>query len=126
MVNRKTSAACIAVVLGLLVAASASALNPASNHITVSGAVALPNTILPAGTYTFELVDPSNNHHVVQVLSRDRSKVLYMGITLPVERPHGMSRSTSMVTLGEAPNGAPPPITAWFPRDSFTGHQFIY
>ena len=126
MFNRKTSAACIAVVLGLFVAATAYALDRGSNHITVSGAIALPNTILPAGSYTFELVDPSNIHDVVRVLSRDRSQVFYMGITVRVDRPKGMDRTASMVMLGEAPKGAPPPVRAWFPSDSSTGHQFIY
>jgi hypothetical protein len=125
MFNRKTLAACIAVVLGVFVAATAYALERGAYQVTVSGAIALPNTILPAGSYTFELVDPSNSHDVVRVLSRNRAQV-YMGLTLRVERPKGMDRNASMLIFGEAPQGAPQPVRAWYPPYSSTGHQFIY
>jgi hypothetical protein len=76
---------------------------------------------LPAGTYTFETAPGLLD--IVRVLSKDRSKVYYMGFTRSVQRPRNMKDA---VTLGEAEKDAPAPITAWFPIGSPTGHQFVY
>ena len=116
-----------AVILGLLVAASGEAGGTTSRttHLTFSGSVALPGMTLPAGTYTFELADPRENLDVVRVVSRDRSKVYYTGLTSPILRPSNLA-ADRMLTFGEAPAGAPPPIAAWYPSGEPMGHRFIY
>jgi hypothetical protein len=125
MLTRNRAAACIVVIVGMFLAAALNASDHEKSYVTINGPVALPNAVLPAGSYTFEFVDPSNAHDVVRVVSRDRSKTFYMGITLPVERPTGM-KSGATLTLGEAPRGTPPPVKAWFPSHSSTGREFIY
>ncbi len=104
---------------------SASELPSHRNLLTFTGPVALPGVSLQAGTYTFELADPNASADVVVVMSRDRSRVYYLGMTERVERPATLSSDKS-VTFGEAPRGAPAPITAWYPIGEMRGHRFIY
>ena len=92
-----------------------------TTHLTFSGTVALPGTVLPAGAYTFEAVRPD----VVRVTSRDGRRVFYAGFTHRVERPAGL-RPDVFISLGEGPRGNPVPINAWYPTEKGLGHQFIY
>ena len=127
MVNRKSVlTACSAAIVVLVMSASGDAWVNASrrNHLTFSGPVALPGVTLARGTYIFELASPTNLD-VVRVLSRDRSKLYLIALTTPIQRPAGMP-ADRMVSLGEAPAGAPAPITAWYPLGHSMGHQFIY
>jgi len=96
--------------------------NPRLNYLTFSGAVALPGVTLPAGTYIFEVV--GNGGDVVRVSSK-QGKPYFMGFTRRIERPLGR-RDVPIATLGEAPAGTPPPITAWLPIGSSRGHRFVY
>jgi hypothetical protein len=105
---------------GLVTAASASVANRRTT-LNFSGPVALPGVALATGSYVFELIE--GHPDIVQVKSKDRSRVYYMGFTRTVERG---SRSGAGVTFGEAPKGQPAPIKAWFPTGEKTGHQFIY
>ena len=64
-----------------------------TTHFTFSGAVQLPGVTLPAGTYTFEVVNPNSGSDVVSVTSRDRSKVYLMQFTRTVYRPSSAAPS---------------------------------
>ena len=125
MNNRKSVLAGAAVVAVLVMAASAQAWTSRINHVTFSGAVALPGVTLSAGTYTFELAPPSGGLDVVRVTSRDGQRVFYTGFTQAVMRPAGLG-SEDIVTFGEARQGQAPPIDAWFPVGSPTGRRFLY
>ena len=125
MCTRRSFLAVVCVsILGVLIAASAHAWGPGqTNYLTFSGAVALPGVTLAPGTYIFRLPSETDRN-IVQVLSRDSSRVYYMGMTQPVERPNrDFDRA---VTLGEALPGQAPPIRAWFPVGHRDGHRFIY
>ena len=128
MLNRNSLLAAFgAVVLGGLVTASAHAWTTSqmTTRLTFSGAVALPNVVLPAGTFLFERADPSASLDIVRVLSKDRLQVYFTGHTRHVERPVGMRRDRAVV-FGEARRGDPLPIVAWYPVGSALGYQFIY
>jgi hypothetical protein len=94
-------------------------------YLTFSQSVGLPNVTLRAGTYIFERADSNGSPRIVRVLSRDRRTVYYLGFTEWVERPRDM-RAGTMVSLGEAAAGAPPPIRTWWPAGEAMGHEFIY
>ncbi|MBI2185907.1 MAG: hypothetical protein HYU37_02150 [Acidobacteria bacterium] len=125
MTRRFALAACAVVLTGMLGAASTQAWTSVDriNHLTFSGAVALPGVTLPAGTYTFEAGPLDTDPYLVRVLTRDRQKVLYQGFTIPVARPAGR---VPAVMFGEALAGAPMPIRVWYPTRSGIGHQFRY
>ena len=127
MVNRKSVlAVCSAAIVVLVMTAPGNAWVNASrtNHLTFSAPVALPGVTLARGTYIFELASPTSLD-VVRVLSRDRSKIHFMGLTTQIQRPAGMP-ADRMVSLGEAPAGTPPPIMAWYQLGNSTGNKFIY
>jgi hypothetical protein len=96
-----------------------------TNYLTFSGPVALPGVELRAGTYIFERALPDGDPSLVRVLSRDRRQIFLTAFTNTVPRPDNMSRDQA-VSLGETARGVPPPITAWYPLGTSTGHQFIY
>jgi hypothetical protein len=116
-----------ALVLGLAVTAPLSGSegrNLHTNRLVFGGPVRLPGITLPAGAYLFERVEPVNRD-VVVVRSDDRSKVYFMAMTRPAQRPEGLA-ADRLVTFGEVERGGVPPIAAWYPDGERVGHAFIY
>lgn len=124
--RRFVLSACAVVVVALAATASTQAWSSLArtNHLTFSGAVALPGVVLPAGSYTFEAGPEDSDSAIVRVLTRDRRQVMYTGFTTPVSRPAASERP--VVTFGEAPKGQAMPIAAWYPAHSRIGHRFRY
>ena len=116
-----------ALFLGLVVVSSTawSNVDPHTNYITFSGAVALPGVELAAGTYIFETPTNSMSNAIVRVSSQDRKRVFLTAYTRQVERPKN-DKGKLLVTLGEAAPGSAPPVAAWFPIGESVGHEFIY
>jgi len=126
-VRRIVHTLCGVVLLGVLGTSATQAMIDArrTTHFTFSGAVQLPGVTLPAGTYTFEVVNTNSGSDVVSVTARDRSKVYLMQFTRAVYRPSaGTLKAT--VTLGETPAGTPPPVKAWYPESETRGREFVY
>ena len=95
-----------------------------TNQVTFSGPVRLPGVTLIAGTYLFERAD-STARNIIVVRNPDRTRMFFMALTRPAERPAGL-RPGTLVTLGETGRGAVPPVEAWFPEGESRGHAFIY
>ena len=120
--------AAAAAVAALLITASSSQVSASPmalskiNYLTFSGSVRLPGTLLTPGTYTFEAGPAGTDRDIVRVTTRDGRRVLFMGFTVPVSRP----ARGPMVSLGEAPAGAPQPIAVWYEDGATSGHQFRY
>jgi hypothetical protein len=127
MTRRFSILTALVVLLGL--AGGATSIHATSanrlTYLTFSQPVALPGVTLAAGTYAFELADPTSSASVVSVSNKTRTKAYFMSFTLRIDRPRGMADSSS-VSFGEAPRGQARPIVAWYPPDSSTGLQFIY
>ena len=117
--------AALALGVGAASLAGASALANRRTVLTFSHAVALPGAELPAGSYTFQLADPNGSADAVMVLNRNRTRVLFMGLTHRVPRPVGLAASRTVV-FGEARRGDAAPITAWYPPDDGIGYEFQY
>lgn len=115
------------VLLGVLATSSTSAFGNGARttHFTFSGAVQLPGVTLPAGTYTFEVVNPGLGSDVVRVMSRDRSKLHALKITRSTYRSASRNLKPA-ITFGETPAGTPPPVKAWYPDGETHGREFIY
>jgi hypothetical protein len=127
LVRKIVHTLCGAVLLGVLATSvTGASFNPnRTTHFTFSRAVQLPGVTLPAGTYTFEVVNANSGSDVVSVRSRDRSKVYLMQITRPVYRQTASTLKAS-ITLGETAVGTPPPVKAWYPESETRGREFIY
>ncbi len=117
---------CGAAALMLATAAGSDALMApvTANYLTFDREVALPGRVLPAGAYAFDLMRSDSGTDMVRVSTRNRSRVVFLGFTLRVERPRG--GATDVVTFREAPRGEPAPIAAWYPIRSAEGHAFVY
>jgi hypothetical protein len=113
------------VCVGFLITSSASAGPFAkTTYLKFSAPVALPGAVLRPGEYVFELADPTTSRQVVRVQDRQRSHTSVQLLTRKVERTR--PTNASFVTLGEAPAGAPRPITTWYPAGDVIGYEFIY
>jgi Protein of unknown function (DUF2911) len=113
---------CGGAVLALLLAVAAT--SHGANHVTYltfSRDVQVPGAVLPAGTYTFQALQPD----IVRVSSRDGRNVFYTGFTHTV-RPGRTSRGNVTVSFKEAPAGSPAPIDVWYPEHASFGQRFIY
>lgn len=125
MPKRKVALIAAVVALAALLAASSTLASPPVsrvNHLTFSGAVRLPGTLLMPGTYTFEAGPNGTDLDIVRVTTRDGRRILYTGFTTPVTRP----TRGPMVSFGEAPAGSPQPIAVWYEDGATMGHQFRY
>ena len=121
--------AVVVAIAGVLAASSsqaASNLMPLTmtNNLTFSKPVSLPGVTLAAGTYVFESGPGGMSSSLVRVVSPNRQRQFYLGFTIPVDRPRGAK--ADILTFGEAANGAPAPILAWYPLGSNSGHEFMY
>jgi hypothetical protein len=93
------------------------------NYLTFNGAVALPGVVLPPGKYAFESGPNDTDRAIVRVMSADRQRVHYLGLTNPAARPAHLAPG-QLVLLGEARIGEPTPIKTWYPSNSSTGREF--
>jgi len=122
----RTIVAAAGLILGIGAASvGANVLANRRTVLTFSAAVALPGTELPAGSYTFQLADPDASSDVIEVLNRDRTRVLFMGLTQRVPRPANLPANRT-ITFGESRRGEAAPIAAWYPPFDGMGYQFIY
>lgn len=93
--------------------------------LTFSQPVELPGNIaLPAGTYSFKLLDSLGNRNIVQVFNKDRTH-LYATI-LAINNYRVEPTDKTVVRFSETAAGAPNAIKEWFyPGDNF-GQEFVY
>ena len=92
--------------------------------LTFSGPVDVPGITLPAGTYRFELADPTTSRRVIRVSDKDGSKTYGMFISIPNERMTPTDKP--VVMFRESAAGAPPAVQVWFyPGESY-GYEFAY
>ena len=86
--------------------------------------VEVSGTVLPSGTYWFQLMDSPANRHIIQIWNADRSRLITTILALPNYRlrPSG----DTVVKFAERPSGTPEAVKAWFyPGDNF-GQEFVY
>jgi hypothetical protein len=92
--------------------------------ITFSAPVSVPGVTLPAGTYTFKLLDSQVTRNVVQIFDKDRSRILATIIAIPAQRDEVSDES--VVTFKETPVNAPPAVRYWYYAGERAGQEFAY
>jgi hypothetical protein len=92
--------------------------------LTFSQPVEIPGQVLPAGTYTFKLVDTLGDRHVVEVYNADGSQILATIMTIPDYRLE--STDETVIKFAEVPSGSPEVIRAWFYPGNKVGQEFVY
>lgn len=92
--------------------------------VTFSQAVEVPGKILPAGTYTFQLLDSNSDRHIVQIFNADGSQII--ATILAINDYRLQSTGQTVMKFSERPGDAPDALRAWFyPGDNF-GQEFVY
>jgi hypothetical protein len=92
--------------------------------VTFSQAVEVPGKILPAGTYTFQLLESPADRHIVEIFNADGSQIIVT--TLAINDYRLRPTGKTVMTFNETPGDAPEALRAWFyPGDNF-GQEFVY
>jgi len=92
--------------------------------VTFSQAVEVPGRILPAGTYTFQLLDSQSDRHIVQIFNADGSQII--ATVLAINNYRLQPTGDTVMKFSERPGDSPEALRAWFyPGDNF-GQEFVY
>ena len=92
--------------------------------ITFSQDVEVPGKILPAGTYTFRLLDSPADRHIVQIYDADGTHLITT--VLAINDYHLKPAGDTILKFNERPGDSPEALRAWFyPGDNF-GQAFVY
>ena len=113
----------IAFTLFFELAAHADESNQATT-MAFSQPIQIPGQILPAGTYSFKLLDSNSDPNVVQIFNSDQTHLYATLQTVATERqdPTG----DTAITLAEQGGGKPDALLKWFYPGRDTGHEFVY
>ena len=121
-----------AVLVGLAMALIAGMfLNPAradqwnkKTILTFSQPIEFPGKVLPAGTYTFRLLDSMSYRHIVQIWNEDGTQLITTILAIPNYRLEPTEET--VIKFHERPGDSPEALRAWFyPGDNF-GQEFVY
>jgi hypothetical protein len=92
--------------------------------MTFNQPVEIPGQILPAGTYTFKLLDSRSDRHIVQIFDADGMHLIATVLAINDYRLQPTGRT--VVKFAEQSGDAPDALKAWFyPGDNF-GQEFVY
>ena len=92
--------------------------------VTFSQAVEVPGRVLPAGTYTFQLLDSPSDRHIVQIFNTDGSQII--ATILAINNYRLEPTGDTVMKFNERPGDSPEALRAWFyPGDNF-GQEFVY
>lgn len=100
----------------------ASALNQRT-LVTVNAPVQIPGRVLPAGTYSFQVLDHSGAR-VVIIRNHKTGNPVGFVLGSPIFRREPTDKA--VVTLAERPSNSAPAISKWFYPGFYYGLQFIY
>ena len=92
--------------------------------MTFNQPIEIPGQILPAGTYTFKLLDSPSDRHIVQIFNADGTQIIATILAINNYRLHPTGET--VVKFVERPGDNPEALKAWFyPGDNF-GQEFVY
>ncbi len=126
MIRTKLFLGC-ALAAAMLVGTTAYAQGPTDQrtYFTFSAPFELPGgKTLPAGKYTFRVLDSPSNRHIVQILNEDATRVHTTVLAIPAQRQDPPSEPE--IRFMEAVASAPPAIRTWWYPGRTIGHEFIY
>jgi hypothetical protein len=92
--------------------------------ITFSQPVEIPGKVLPAGTYTFKLLESPSDRHIVQIFNADGTQLITT--VLAINNYRMQPTGETVVKFTERAGDAPEALRGWFyPGDNF-GQEFVY
>lgn len=127
MLRKMLFGCALATLVMLSTATTAIAQEPVDQRtfFTFSAPFELPGgKVLPAGKYTFRIVDSPSNRHVVQILSEDSKQMHATILAIPAQRQD--PPDDPEVRFMETAANAPPAVKTWWYPGRTIGHEFIY
>ena len=127
MLRKMLFGCAFATLVTLSTATTAIAQEPVDQRtfFTFSAPFELPGgKVLPAGRYTFRIVDSPSNRHVVQILSEDGKQMHATILAIPAQRQD--PPEDPEVRFMETVANAPPAVKTWWYPGRTIGHEFIY
>lgn len=120
----------ISFVLGLLTFAAVMAINiqaqtfDKKTKVSFSQAVAIPGKVLPAGTYTFTILDSFGVRNIVQIWNEDKTNLIATILAIPNYRLD--VADNTVIEFSEQPANLPQAVKAWFYPGYNYGIEFVY
>ena len=125
MLRKMLFSCALAVLVSMGTPAFAQEPTDQTTYFTFSAPFELPGgKVLPAGKYTFKILDSPSNRHVVQIMSEDRTQMLATILAIPAQRQDPPDEPE--VRFMEAAANQPPAIRTWWYPGRTIGHEFIY
>ena len=123
---RKIANVVVALVLALCFTApvTRASQRDQATQLTFSQDIQIPgNTVLPAGTYWFALMDTAANRNVVQVFD-----VNWQPITTVMANSTEMSQPSdnTLLTFAQRSSNQPLLLLKWYYPGNNIGHEFVY
>jgi hypothetical protein len=92
--------------------------------LTFSQPIEVPGKVLPAGTYTFRLLDSTSYRHIVQIWNEDGTQLITTIIAIPNYRLEPTAET--VIKFHERPGDSPEALRAWFYPGDESGQEFVY
>jgi len=84
----------------------------------------IPGQVLPAGTYTFQLLDSANNRNIVEIFNADGSQIV--ATLLAINNYRLVPTNKTVITFAERSGDRPDALKAWFYPGNSWGQEFVY
>lgn len=95
-----------------------------TTKVTFSQPVAVPGTTLPAGTYTFTILDTPGSRNIVQIWNADKTELITTILAIPNYRLEPTDET--VIEFRERPADRPQAVKAWFYPGHTYGIEFVY
>jgi hypothetical protein len=95
--------------------------------VTFNTPVEVPGSnpqVLPAGSYTFKVVDSKVDRNIVQVSNKEETHVYTTILAIPIVRE--VDTDKTVMTFEERAAGEPQALRAWYYPHEKSGQEFVY
>jgi hypothetical protein len=92
--------------------------------VTFNEPLEVPGQVLPAGTYTFTIVNSYGMRNIVQIWNKDKTNLITTILAIPNYRLEPTEET--MIKFKERPGDQPQALKAWFYPGHGYGIEFVY
>jgi len=92
--------------------------------VTFNQPVTVPGKTLPAGSYTFTILDSFANRNIVQIWNADKTELITTILAIPNYRLEPTDET--VIEFRERPADRPQAVKAWFYPGHAYGIEFVY
>jgi hypothetical protein len=127
LLKRLGTGLCLTMVCLLVVSKTQADDQSSKTAVTFTVPVAVPGVgaqTLPAGIYTFKVLNSASDRDIIQISSQDDTHVFATMVGVPNARLKGSDQMVMM--FGDRPAGEPQALKAWFNPSRASGDQIVY